>query len=227
MRRAVPALLVALLPFVAGCGDDAEPDVPDTEEAYTQYHSAPAIMADGFETTLALGAVHLHAEIRDESGTTLMDLSLRRDGDCLGRLRIPGWTEPADLVVADGRDYLRGSAEFWGDKAEQYAGRWVSTGDLASYCDFESRLAPFKKKIDQQLTSKDGTAEVGGVEVVRVSTPTPTGRLRAWVEVAEPHHVLRLTLTGGRDTGELDLSAFDEDVEVAAPPADEVVEFTG
>ncbi len=48
-----------------------------------------------------------------------------------------------------------------------------------------------------------------------------------WVEVAEPHHVLRLTLTGGRDTGELDLSAFDEDVEVEAPPASEVVEFTG
>jgi hypothetical protein len=212
---------------VAGCGDDAEPEVPDTDEAYTQYHSAPAIMADGFETTLALDAFHLRSEIRDESGLTSMDLSLRRDGDCIGRLQIPGWTEPADFVVADGRDYLRGSAKFWGDAAEQYADSWVSTGDLASYCDFESRLAPFEKKIDEQLTSKDGVAEVDGTEVVRVSTPTPTGRLRAWVEVAEPHRVLRLTLTGGRDTGELDLSAFDEEFDVEVPPADEVVEFTG
>ena len=103
----------------------------------------------------------------------------------------------------------------------------MSTGDLASYCDFESRLAPFTKAIDEELTSKDGVADVDGTETVQVSTPTPTGRLRAWVEVAEPHHVLRLTLTGGRDTGELDLSAFDEDVEVEAPPAAEVVEFTG
>ena len=226
-RAAVPALLLALLPLVGGCGDDEGPEVPDTEEAYPQYHSAPAIMADGFETTLALDAFHLLGEIRDEAGTTLMDLSLRRDGDCLGSLQIPGWTEPADLIVVGGRDYLRGSAEFWGDSAEQYAGRWVSTGELRSYCDFESRLAPFTTEIDQELTSKDGVAEVDGTEVVRVSTPTPTGRVRAWVEVAEPHHVLRLTLTGGRDTGELDLSAFDEDVEVEAPPAAEVVEFTG
>jgi len=88
-------------------------------------------------------------------------------------------------------------------------------------------MAPFERRIDPDLTSKDGIAEIGGVETVKVSTPGPTGRLRAWVEVAEPHHVRRLTLTGGRDTGELDLSAYDEDVEVEAPPAAEVVEFAG
>ena len=70
-------------------------------------------MADGFDTMLALESLHLTAEVKDETGTTLMDLSLRRDGACLGRLQIPGWTEPADFVVADGRDYVRGTAEFW------------------------------------------------------------------------------------------------------------------
>jgi hypothetical protein len=161
-----------------------------------------------------------------------MDLSLRSDGDCLGRLQIPGWTEPADFLVAEGRDYVRGTAEFWavsdqGDAAERYADRWVTTGDLASYCDFASRMSPFSRLIDEELTSKDGVGEIDGAQVVKVSTPLPTGRLRAWVAVAEPHHVLRLSLSGGRDTGELELSAFDEAVDVDAPPAAEVVEFTG
>jgi hypothetical protein len=87
-------------------------------------------------------------------------------------------------------------------------------------------MAPFTRKIDQELASKDGVAEIGGTDTVKVSTPGPTGRLRAWVAVAEPHHVLRLTLTGGRDTGEIDLSAYDEEVEVVAPPAAEVVQLT-
>jgi hypothetical protein len=113
------------------------------------------------------------------------------------------------------------------DAAERYAGRWVTTGELASYCDFASRMAPFTREIDEELTSKDGISEIAGTDTVKVSSPGPTGRLRAWVAVPEPHYVLRLTLTGGRDTGELELSAFDEPVEVVAPPAAEVVEFTG
>jgi hypothetical protein len=223
---------LALALAAAGCGGDDKPETPDVEEAYAQYHSAPAIMADGFEAMLAFDTLHLRAEIRDEGGITLMDLSLRRDGDCLGTLQIPGWSEPADFVVAGGRDYVRGSASFWSaapeaDAAERYAGRWVTTGDLTSYCDFESRLAPFRQPIDEKLTSKDGLGEIDGAEVVRVSTPTQGGRLRAWVEVAQPHHVPRLALTGGRATGELELSGFDDDVEVEAPPAGDVVEFTG
>ena len=225
--------LAALALVAAGCGGDDKVDTPDVDEAYAQYHSAPAIMADGFATMLALETVHVRAEIKEKGRSTLMDLSLRRDGDCLGTLQIPGWTEPADFVVADGLDYVRGSAEFWsaapeGDAAaERYAGRWVTTGDLASYCDFESRLAPFDRPIDEKLTSKDGLGDVDGADVVKVSTPTQGGRLRAWVEVAEPHHVPRLELTGGRATGELELSGFDDDVEVEAPPAGDVVEFTG
>jgi hypothetical protein len=234
VRRLATVIALALLPALAGCGGDDEPSEPASPEAsYAQYHSAPAIMADGFETMLALESVHMRAEINGEPGTTLLDLSLRRDGDCLGRLQIPGWPEPADFVVADGRDYVRGTRSFWASSdggeaaADRYADRWVTTGELASYCAFGNRMAPFTRTIDEQLTSKDGVADVGGTATVKVSTPVPTGRLRAWVEVAEPHHVVRLTLTGGRDTGELDLSAYGEDVEVEAPPADEVVEFTG
>jgi hypothetical protein len=226
-------VLAALALAAAGCGGGDDQETPDTEEAYAQYHSAPAIMAEGFDTMLALDTVHLRAEIRDRGALTRMDLSLRRDGDCSGRLQIPGWTEPADFVVIGGRDYVRGSAEFWsaapeGDAAaERYAGSWVTTGDLASYCDFESRLAPFNLPIDEKLTSKDGLGDVDGAEVVKVSTPTHGGRLRAWVEVSEPHHVPRLQLTGGRATGEMELSGFGDDVEVEAPPAADVVEFTG
>jgi hypothetical protein len=233
MTKRATACVAALALVAAGCGAGEETPEPDVEEAYAQYHSAPAIMADGFDAMLALDTVHLRSEIRDGDRTTLMDLSLRRDGDCLGTLQIPGWTEPADFVVADGRDYVRGSAKFWSAgpegaaAVERYAGRWVTTGDLASYCDFEGQLAPFTRTIDEKLTSKDGLDQIDGADVVRVSTPTGGGRLRAWVEVAAPHHVPRLELTDGSATGEIELSEFDSAVEVEVPPAADVVEFTG
>lgn len=232
MRLALASAALLALPVLAGCGDGDDAETPAAEEAYAQYHSAPRIMADGFEAMLALDSVHMRAEIRDRDDTTVMDLRLRRDGDCVGTLQIPGWTEPADFVVADGRDYVRGTARFWAESgdpsaSERYAGRWVTTGELASYCDFEGRLAPFTRPIDEQLASKDGGGQVDGTDIVRVSTPTSGGRLRAWVRIAEPHHVLRLELTGGRATGDIELSGFDEPVEVEAPPAGEVVEFTG
>ena len=220
-------VVLVLLPALAGCGDGDDPDQPRAEESYATYYSAPRIMGDGFEAALELDSVHLSSETRDEAGRTLMDISLRRDGDCLGRLQLPGWTEPADFVVAGGRDYVRGSPEFWGDDAERYAGRWVTTGELASYCDWDARMAPFTRPIDEQLTSKDGLAEVDGVDTIEVSTPTTGGRLRAWVTVADPHHVVRLALTGGRATGQIELSAHDEPVEVTPPPAPDVVEFAG
>ncbi len=225
MRHLVIGL--AALGLLVGCGDGDDSDPPETKESYATYYSAPRIMADGFEATLDLESVHLGSETRDDDGLTVVDVSLRRDGDCLGRLQLPGWAEPADFAVVDGRDYLRGSATFWGDDADRYAGRWVTTGELASYCDWDVRLAPFTRPIDEQLTSKDGIAEVDGVDTVKVSTPTTGGRLRAWVTVAEPHHVVRLALTGGRSTGQIELSAYDEPVEVTPPPAADVVEFTG
>jgi hypothetical protein len=223
-----PALIcgvaLALLPTLVGCGGEDEPSVlPTGAASYAMYNAAPRIMADGFEATLALESVHLLSETHLEGEVTLMDLSLRRDGDCLGRLQLPDWPEPADFLVRDGVDYVRGSAELWGDRAEEYAGRWVTTGELAAYCDFRARLTPFTRPIDQELTSRDGESELGGQTVVRVSTPTQGGRLRAWVAAEEPHHVLRLELTGGRDTGTIDLSEFDEPVDVPAPPAGQVV----
>jgi hypothetical protein len=226
MRRSVWVVL-ALLPVLVGCGDGDDPlATPTGAASYAMYHAAPRIMADGFEATLALDSVHLRSETHADGGVTLMDLSLSRDGDCIGRLQLPAWSEPADFLVLNGVDYVRGSAEFWGDAAGQYADRWVTTGDLASYCDFKERLTPFTRPIDEELTSRDGESQLDGQEVVRVSTPTQGGRLRAWVASADPHHVLRLELTGGPATGTIDLSAFDEPAEVPPPPAGEVVEFT-
>lgn len=225
MRRSVWLVLLALLPL-AGCGEGEEPSATPTGAAsYAMYNAAPRIMADGFDATLALESVHLTSETHADGGVTLMDLAVRRDGDCLGRLQMPEWSEPADFLVRGGVDYVRASAEFWGDRAAEYADRWVTTGELASVCDFEARLTPFTRPIDEELTSRDGESELSGQDVVRVSTPTQGGRLRAWVATEEPHHVLRLELTGGPATGTIDLSEFDEPVDVPAPPADEVVQY--
>lgn len=226
MRRLLCVVVLALIPALAGCGGEDEPLVTPTGAAsYAMYHAAPRIMADGFDATLALESVHMRSETHVDGGVTVMDLSLRRDGDCIGRLQLPAWAEPADFLVVGGVDYVRGSAAFWGDAAGQYAGRWVTTGELASYCDFRSRLAPFTRPIDEELTSRDGESQLADRPVVRVSTPTQGGRLRAWVATDEPHHVLRLELTGGKATGTIDLSAFDEPVDVPTPPTGEVVAY--
>lgn len=229
--RVVPALaLVALV--AAGCAEDDADALPDVEDAYAQYNSAPAILADGFGTMRDLEAVHLVAEIDDRGQRTRMELSVEESGDCTGRIQLPGWPEPADLVVVDDVDYLRAPAAVWataedGDAlAARYGGRWVRGAGLTSYCSLDERLQPFERPIDEELSSKDGFGELDGVEIVKVSTPTTGGRLRALVTVEEPHVVPRLELTGGQATGRLEFSEFDEPVQAKAPPARDVVRFT-
>lgn len=230
--RVVPALLaVALVASACAREDDADA-LPDVEDAYAQYNSAPAIMSDGFETMRALESVHMVADIDDEGRRTRLDLAVAESGDCTGRVQLPGWPQPGDLVVVDGEDYLRAPAEVWavaedGDGlVQKYAGRWARGAGLASYCSLEERMRAFERPIDEELASKDGLGEADGARIVKVSTPTTGGRLRAWVTVDEPHLVPRLELTGGAATGTLEFSGFDEPVEASAPPRKDVVPFT-
>lgn len=232
MVRVVPALLaVALVASACAREDDADA-LPDVEDAYAQYNSAPAIMDDGFEGMRALESVHLVADIDDEGRRTRLDLVVAEDGDCTGRVQLPGWPAPGDLVVADGTDYLRAPAEVWataedgGRLAQRYAGRWARGAGMAAYCSLEERMRPFERPIDEDLASKDGLGELDGARIVKVSTPTTGGRLRAWVTVDEPHLVPRLELTGGAATGTIDFSGFDEPVQAEAPPRQDVVPFT-
>ena len=64
-------------------------------------------------------------------------------------------------------------------------------------------------------------------DVMVLTTESEEGdALTAWVAVDDPHHVLKLEVTEGKEPGILTFSGFDEKPDVKPPADDEVVDLT-
>lgn len=133
------------------------------------------------------------------------------DGDCIGTLQLPSWGEPAELVVRDDLGAFRGGASFWegfGEGldevsdgirdvlAEQYADTWTTTPGLASLCELADFLAPIAALVAdgdaEAEATRAGLGDVDGVPAARVVTPGASQTVTTWVQVAEPHLILRV-----------------------------------
>ncbi|WP_300406740.1 hypothetical protein [Nocardioides sp.] len=135
------------------------------------------------------------------------------DGDCTGVLQLPSWGEPADLVVQDDLGAFRGGEDFWlsigavdpavrDQLAATYADEWTTTPGLASLCAFTDFLSPVMSLVGDEDLAKAGLGDVAGVPAGRVQSVRKNSVITAWVQIAEPHLVLEISVERSGDGGD-------------------------
>lgn len=232
-RRARHLLGAALLALaVSSCGGGAETEEPDAAEPSADTAAFDDMSGDEIVelsrlTMLGADSMRVRGELEDSSGvTTSVDLSVTKAGDCAGSLALDG--AEAEMMVADGDQYLKGSADLWismgGEKegqvaADLFGGRWVKLGsgqdEFSQLCEF-SELFDDSNESGSRPARKGEIEEIDGVPAIKLTHVVDGARQILWVAVDGEPYALQGRLNGD-ESGTLWFSDFNEPVEIEAP----------
>jgi hypothetical protein len=234
-RRVVALAAVALL---SGCGGPSDGGSPDGSGAGADDGFAGLPAAEKVATAKAamedLRALHIEGTISNGGDAADVDLSMDADGRCSGTFTIGEGV--AEIRAVDGAAWFRPDdgiwAQFAGASADQVSdfvdGRWVVLEDaqFMEMCDFDSIMDSLLSSPEAGREYSDaGTETIDGERAFRIESAGPAGTSLGYVQAAAPHYLLRTQRDGGEAPATMTFSAFDDDVDVEAPAADEVVDL--
>lgn len=172
---------------------------------------------------------------------TSMDLTLDRDGDCVGSMAMGADGGRVEIVKQGDEVWMKPDTAFWkaqvpggqGDAvAELFKNRWIhgSTRDallkgMADTCD----LSAFQKEIDSGSSdggtlTKGAETTVGGTKVVPLKGTEDGRRAVLYVTSDTPHRLVRATQKGDGTDVTLDFSGYGAPVPSKTPSADDSVD---
>lgn len=242
-RLAVGAA-VAALAFLAGCGDDdsgSDPGADESsasesasEEEFTEL-SGKEISDISKADMLELESLRYAGELVSNGAPLGLDVQASTDGSCAGSLDLNGGV--VELLAADGKAWYRPDEAFWranaGQDADQVIAavgdKWVvdTRGDFSQFCDLSGFLGSiFEDDGSESTYEVVGTEELDGQEVVEVTNTDADGAATGYVLVEGEHYLVKVERTEGDNPGELNFSAFNEDVTVEAPAEDEQIDLS-
>ncbi|MFC8428864.1 hypothetical protein [Streptomyces sp. NPDC057253] len=167
-----------------------------------------------------------------------MDLSLDRDGNCAGTMRMGGGGGSVEIVKRGAEVWMKPDTAFWkaqvpggqGDAvAELLKNRYIhgSTRDamlkgMADTCD----LTSFQKEItadssDTRRLTKGSPTKIDGQEVIPLKGTSEGRRVVLYVTSDTPHRLVRATQKGGGTDLTLSFSDYGRPVPSKTPSADE------
>ncbi len=199
--------------------------------------SADTILKASTDDMGDLTAVKVSGDLTTGGQAISIDLQLSSDGSCTGSLGIGDGT--AELLGVDGTTWMRPDEAFWRSSAGARAddviavvgAKWVVVPDdedsINQFCDVDDLLDRLLKSDDDGSTyTKGGTDTLAGDDVVKIDTEDPEdGTSTGYVLVDDPHYLVKIEKTEGDGTGTVTFSAFDEEFDVTAPGADEVIDL--
>lgn len=211
MRRAL-----ALLPILAltACGGAVG--------TWTQVDPVHRALGIALESLDAAPGVRVAGTTRTGAA---VDLRVTGAGEATGTVQRGG--RRADVLVVDGKTYVRGSKEYWGsldERAEMFAGSWVEADDSVVGFPVQETLAPaaLAKGLQERFGEAQGVqvgppseSTIGGVRAWRSSTPGG----EVYVSADEPHRVLRVDAplaAGGAESDRVRLDVTTESEDGAA-----------
>ncbi|WP_028474135.1 hypothetical protein [Nocardioides alkalitolerans] len=238
---AIAAGAVLATSMLAACGsDDNGDDAADGESSSTEETeggsalddmSAEEIYDAALEATSGSSSVRLVGSIDGDGQAIEMDIALGTDS-CDGSMTISGLT--IDLLGVDGEYWFRGDDAFWASQSDGtpedqalldlVSGMWVpdTEGEFSEFCNIDSFFGDQDDEDRPTDFAKGDTTEVDGQAAQEISWTTSEGDdVTAAVATEEPYYYLQLEQG---DNGTIAFSEFDEDLDVEAPPADEVLD---
>ncbi len=212
------------LVLLSGCGGDfAEGSLEDITKASSK-------------DMKELKSLRLEGDVTTDGQQVSMDMQMTTDGDCQGTVGLMGGE--AEFLSVGGDTWFRPDEEFWrataADRADQIIAlvgdKWVvlppGEADVSSFCDLDELLDEFDDEDPDDDTTKGDTDEVHGEEAIIIEGESDEGDpMKAWIAVDGKHYILKLEVSQGDEPGIIELSDFDEDLDLEPPPDDEVVDF--
>jgi hypothetical protein len=214
--------------LLAGCGGGGFAD-----------ESAGTITDEALQDMKGLSSLTMTGTLTQGGQRLSIDLGLTTTGDCAGSIGTPAGK--AQFVSKGKRGWIKADTSFWvknaGIPAEQvrqligdkYVALPPGANDFSQICDIDALLAQMDKGGKKGKRSDDqvsGTAEVGGQEAVVLRGESGKGAsATVWVAADDPHYVLKVRTTGGKEPGTIRFSDFDSARAVKAPSPAEVVDL--
>lgn len=182
-----------------------------------------------------LDAVRYSGDITSGGGSISLDVQASSAGDCTGTVSIGEGS--AEVLTTGEGSWFRPDEAFWRAQAPDQADaviaavgdKWVVDTDqqFAQFCDLDEFFANvFAEEGEESTYETVGTDEVDGQDVVKVENTDDSGSSTGYVLVEDPHYLVKVERTEGDEPGVVEFAAFDEEFEVQAPGADEVVDLS-
>ncbi|MGW8064083.1 hypothetical protein ACVV2G_17870 [Streptomyces ziwulingensis] len=230
---ATAGVSVALL---TGCGGDS-----GGESKPFDGQSADDIAAKAVEATQQAKSVHVKGDTSLEDGNTVtIDVSVDQEKNCQGT--IGAADSRADVRHTDATFFLRGDEQYWQnalkqqpDAAQKMApklqDKWVkmpaNDAATAGVCDKQGFIAAMDEdKSERQGMKRGGTTEVNGEEALELTKEKSSGEtLVLYVATEGEPYILKSTTEGGKNSGSVTFSDYNEPVSPEQPPADQTVDL--
>ncbi|MBO9522987.1 MAG: hypothetical protein J7518_15755 [Nocardioidaceae bacterium] len=217
--------LVAL--SLSACGSSESDDFAD--------QSVDKITSQAEAAMKNVKSLRLAGTVTSDEEKIDLDLAISTSGDCAGSVGISG--AKAEVLVAGGEQYMKGSKEFWkltaGAQADQIMAvlgdKWAkipsTQTEFSEFCDLDAFLDEMKKDDDKDKAKKGKVAKVGSTEAVEIVGKDEDGVTHAWVATEGKHYIVKIS-NAGKEGGEIAFSDFNEPVGAKKPAAGEVLDFS-
>ncbi|MGL5810373.1 MAG: hypothetical protein ACRCYQ_10555 [Nocardioides sp.] len=227
-------LVLGLVGCSAGGGDAPKPQSEPESTAFAD-QVPKKVQSEAIAEMKAVTSARMAGQVTRNGLPVDVDLVVDRAGTCLGTVRLTGSAVDSGAAAGKGRlivspkgQFVRGNKAFWraamgsaGNRIVTLVGkRWAKmpegTGSFGEICGVAQLLDAMGSADADGEVEVGATEEVDGVTAVKL-TATDDDRTTAWVSIAEPHYIVKLTLPGP-EPATLVLSDFNEPV-VATPPS--------
>ena len=195
------------------------------------------VVSASLETMSEVDSLRMTGSLWLKGRAHFVDLHLSRSGDCTGTLTYGG--SHVDVRRVDRKAWVKGDVGFINTAGggaglpqatkERLARSWIPLGtrQARDLCAFDKRFDKYGVVHEDDevadLTRGDEVTLDGQKAVVVSGTDGGVATQRAWISSDDPHYVLKITQEGGREPAALAFSEFDQELEVEAPPAKDVL----
>ncbi|TQF03363.1 hypothetical protein E6W39_15415 [Kitasatospora acidiphila] len=234
----------AAAPVSATASSSVSASASATASGLDPYHlSARQILHASGKVMSGLSSMHVSGTATSDGQQVTLDLSADKAKDCTGKVTVSG-TGAMDVLHNSAGTWVRPDAAVWQSMAKQagvpdsgpavaelFKGRWLTGGDAdpdlqetVGMCGLISDMADSFSKDGTNAIVGDPTT-IKGTPVISLLVSDGGSRSTLYIATQGQPYLLRVE-SNDSDPGTMDLGDFNKPLDVQAPPADQVIDYS-